>query len=487
MRMTRVAVVLAATGGLVSAAMGTAFAGDGATAAGGSSTGEEFVTFSEQNTAQDGRQNNNCAQFDGEELSLEGSRTRTRCVTGDVSFNKHTVTRNAGAHAVGGDVAGDLEEQNTAQKGRQNNNCGQHNAISTVDDVSLTDSSLTADCVAHDGSRNKYTKTETAGARALGGDAVTDLTEQNTAQSGKQNNDCGNDNELNIELTEGSRASASCADLDRSHNKHTVTKSGGSRATGGDTTTGIDQQNTAQDGRQNNNCANISSFDLGLDDSSLAGRCKNLDHSHNEYTATKTRGATAQGGGGLASLDQQNTAQTGRQNNNCANINETFDGDVLELGGGSEAAASCKNVDGSHNKRSLVKDGGARATGGDGSGEFFEFFQASQQNTAQSGRQNNNCGNLNQTTPVLDDSRATAHCLTADHSKNDRTVVRREGATATGGDGAADLFEQNIAQSGRQNNSCGNANALELTADGSTATAQCIATDRSTNLDTVEH
>ncbi|MEV6316253.1 hypothetical protein [Streptomyces sp. NPDC051776] len=59
------------------------------------------------------------------------------------------------------------------------------------------------------------------------------------------------------------------------------------------------------------------------------------------------------------------------------------------------------------------------------------------------------------------------------------------GALAEGGSSTADLFQQNTAQSGRQSNHCGNPNNLTLTATGSRAESKCIAVDRSANVGTV--
>ncbi|MFG2191071.1 hypothetical protein [Streptomyces sp. NPDC048639] len=45
------------------------------------------------------------------------------------------------------------------------------------------------------------------------------------------------------------------------------------------------------------------------------------------------------------------------------------------------------------------------------------------------------------------------------------------------------MFQQNTAQEGRQSNNCGNPNNLAFTLSGGRATAQCTATDESRNID----
>ncbi|WP_260327785.1 hypothetical protein [Streptomyces sp. Ag109_O5-1] len=49
------------------------------------------------------------------------------------------------------------------------------------------------------------------------------------------------------------------------------------------------------------------------------------------------------------------------------------------------------------------------------------------------------------------------------------------------------LVQQNTAQEGRQNNSCGNPNHLTLTATGSRNQVECVAVDRPTSTKTVDH
>ncbi|MET7855112.1 hypothetical protein ABZT48_44830, partial [Streptomyces avermitilis] len=181
-------------------------------------------------------------------------------------------------------------------------------------------------------------------------------------------------------------------------------------------------------------------------------------------------------GSGTANVFQQNTAQSGRQNNNCANPNTSS----IAVAGG-RAESGCVNKDASRNKHTTVKGGGARAEGGSGTAA-----NVIQQNTAQSGRQNNNCANPNGATTTGTGNLAETRCKTVDHSKNIGTAEISDGAEAKGGSSALGLFQQNTAQEGRQNNNCGNPNNLTLTATATGAQAQCVAVDRSTNIGTVE-
>ncbi|MEV6318365.1 hypothetical protein [Streptomyces sp. NPDC051776] len=201
-------------------------------------------------------------------------------------------------------------------------------------------------------------------------------------------------------------------------------------------------------------------------------------HPHHHGKAAKAR---AEGGSATAgSLFQQNVAQSSRQNNNCNNPN---DGTVVLTG--ARVSGRCVDKDGSFNKHTLVKDGEAFAEGGSSTGG--DVFQ---QNIAQKGRQNNNCNNPNSTvigtaeTPA--GGRLKANCKLVDHSANVETATIGGGAKAEGGSSTAGLFQQNVAQEGRQNNNCNNPNNLTLTIDsGSRAEGKCIAVDRSTSFRTV--
>jgi hypothetical protein len=469
--------VALAVGGLVSTSCGVALADDpGASATGGSGAAS---TVFQQNTAQENKQNDNCSNMIpgfADLGELTAGRAKARCVTDDASWNEHAITKGGGARAEGGNSAAGAFEQNTAQSGRQNNNCANTNLSDVVADLGGRQRSA---CANKDASRTKRSVVKGGDARTDGGNS-TGVTayEQNTAQSGRQNNNCANPTNTVVTAIDGGRQGSVCGNKDASRTKRSVVKGGDARAEGGtDIAFEMRQQNTAQSGRQNNNCANPNTSDFtairsGRQDSV----CGNKDASRTKRSVVKGGGARAEGGTSAVGAFKQNTAQSGRQNNNCVNA---VNSGVTTIGSGRQGSV-CGNKDASRTKRSVVKGGGARAEGGTSiAGGAF------QQNTAQSGRQNNNCANPNGSQIRLTDSRAESRCQTFDGSKNVGTVEISDGAEAEGGSGALDLFQQNTAQSGRQNNNCANPNRLTLTATGNRTQTQCVAVDRSKNIGSV--
>ncbi|WP_208032801.1 hypothetical protein [Streptomyces cyanogenus] len=423
----------------------------------------------EQNTAQAHRQNNNCDHQNGAAVTdtLTGSRRETRCASADESFNHHSKTVGGGADARGGSSGGVLSQQNIAQEGRQNNSCANENDTNAT----LSGSSLEADCTNADASLNKRTHIQGGGASAHGGSGAGIGDNLNTAQEGRQNNNCA-DSTAAFRLT-GARVAGRCHNADASVNKHTHVSGKGARANGGNANELL-QHNTAQEGRQNNNCADPNNSDLTVRGGKLVGECESVDASVNKKTVTKGGGATANGGNGAGFVAQQNVAQEGRQNNNCANPNAT-----AAVVSGGRLAGQCESVDASVNKKTVTKGGGATASGGDSGGDL------AQQNVAQEGRQNNNCANPNDSTLTLDGSRDEVTCGLADDSVNVKTVEAGGGAEARGGSSATALFQQNTAQEGRQNNNCGNPNNAVMTLDGSHNQTECLAIDHSRNIGTV--
>ncbi len=450
--------------------------GHGATVEGGSST---VAGVFQQNTAQTHGQNTNCSntedRFNGPSM-LSGGRTVFRCVTGDASFNKDTVVEHRGAHVLGGSSAGDVNQQNTAQQGRQNTNCNNANGPG----ITLTGGRTDGRCVNLDGSRNKETLVRSGGAKTSGGFSPENIVQQNTAQEGRQNNDCANPNDL-FATVSGSRTDHRCANRDGSRNKHAVVKRRGAEADGGSGgLTTVFQQNVSQEGRQNNKCGSPSIEFPTLTGSRTDSRCRNRDHSRNKGTLVESGGAEADGGSSATGgVSQQNTAQEGRQNNNCDNHNGQFDFTLQ----GARVRERCFTEDGSLNKGTLVKGGGARADGGSVSARFAVVGQ---QNTAQEGRQNNSCGNHDNARTTLTGSRTEDSCAAIDRSANVGAAEVSRGADTDGGSSVMNLFQQNTAQEGRQNNACGNPNSLTLTATGSRLRTGCLAVDESRNFDTVE-
>ncbi|MEV6318727.1 hypothetical protein [Streptomyces sp. NPDC051776] len=534
-KITRAALVAVAMGGLASTGCGIAFAGDhGAEASGGSSAGADVF---QQNTAQESRQNNNCDSSNGEEglASPTGSRGRTRCATGDTSFNQGAVVAGGGAHADGGsNLSGDVSQQNTAQKGRQNNDCANPNDTS----ITLEGSGVNTRCASEDGSRNRYTRIHSGGATTFGGSASGSISQQNAAQDGRQNNHCDNPN-LSVVTASGGRAQRRCGNVDGSGNAHTLTQGGGAHTDAGSSPV-VFQQNAAQEGRQNNHCAHLTNGEINLtggrvddkcvhkdvsrnrhavtregrartegssneggvnlneqnaaqegrqnnscasDSAALTvsgGRlhrtCASADASENDHTLTTNEGADASAGsGGSAVVFDQNTAQEGRQNNSCADLNSAD----FEVTGG-RATGVCSHSDASRNQHVLSRGGGATADGGSSAGGNLI-----QQNTAQEGRQNNRCASPNDTDIELTGGDLDSRCATRDHSASVKTAEIGGGADAAGGSGAMRLAQQNTAQEGRQNNHCANPNGLTLTTNGSRARSQCAAIDNSRNVGSI--
>ncbi|MEU9057506.1 hypothetical protein AB0D13_01095 [Streptomyces sp. NPDC048430] len=475
-KIRKVALVALAVGGLASAGSGLAFAdgpgGDGGDS-GATATGGVLGSVFQQNTAQTHRQNNNCSHpntVSSFPTALTGSRGEARCVTGDASFNRHSLVKGGGADATGGGASG--FQQNTAQEGRQNNTCANPNDTT----VTLAGGRAEARCATVDRSANVGTLVKGGGADATGGNALGHSAQQNTAQEGRQNNACANPNATSVTLT-GGRAEDGCASEDGSLNMGTVVKGGGADATGGNSpVSNMFQQNTAQEGRQNNACSNPNDIGIEVTGGRTEHRCTDRDGSVNKDTVVKGGGADATGGNSLGfAAVQQNTAQEGRQNNACDNPNLAGIGLT-----GARAQGHCANEDGSLNKGSVVKGGGADASGGTSTASGVL-----QQNTAQEGRQNNACDNPNDVDITLTGGRAESRCATVDRSVNVGTAESSGGAEATGGNGVADLFQQNTAQDGRQNNACGNPNGLTLTATGSRTRTECVAVDESKNIDSV--
>ncbi|MEV6319329.1 hypothetical protein [Streptomyces sp. NPDC051776] len=462
----------------------------GARAHGGNATGAagDTVQVGQQNIAQEGRQNNNCTNAEeGADILLGsgGSQLTIRCRNQDASFSKHSRIKSGGAHASGGSGS-DVEQQNMAQEGRQNNTCNNPNSDSGID-LSEGDR-VESRCGNKDHSFNKHTSVKSGGARAGGGSGAAsevDVEQQNIAQEGRQNNTCTNQNaDSDLFLDDDDRVVFRCGNKDHSFSKHTSVKSGGARA-GGGSTTGVDadvqQQNIAQEGRQNNTCHNPNnSSDLDLDDDDrVVFRCGNKDHSVSKHTSVKGGGARAGGGsttGGSIDVEQQNIAQEGRQNNTCHNPNDNSD---LDLDDDDRVVFRCGNIDGSFSKHTFVEGGGARTRGGGGTNATVE-----QQNIAQEGRQNNTCHNPNNDTALTldDDDRVSGHCGNKDVSFSRHTSVKGGGARASGGSGAdVEVSQQNIAQEGRQNNSCHNPNAdadIDLS-EGGRLESRCGNTDAS--------
>ncbi|MEV6315480.1 hypothetical protein [Streptomyces sp. NPDC051776] len=440
--------------------------GGGARVEGGSATSSASLT--QQNIAQEGRQNNNCNNPNGEStLTVTGGRAGARCGNKDGSLSKHTHIKGGGARAEGGSSTSDaVNQQNVAQEGRQNNNCSNPNRT----DITVDPGRLEDRCTQKDFSLSKHTRIKGGGARAEGGSSTSgDVNQQNVAQEGRQNNNCNSPNEnTDISLT-GGRVEGRCGQQDLSFSKHTHIKGGGARVEGGSSTGGtVRQQNTAQEGRQNNNCNTDNDASITVSGGRYTVRCGNKDHSLSKHTHIKGGGARVEGGSSTGGeVEQQDVAQEGRQNNNCANPNEAG----ITVTGGRETSR-CGNKDHSFSKQTRIEGGGARVEGGSSTGEDVE-----QQNVAQEGRQNNNCANPNFPLTTLGPGRETSRCGNKDASFSKHTHIKGGGARVEGGSSTTtDVIQRNIAQEGRQNNNCHNSNegnSGTFTVTGGRAEGRC--------------
>ncbi|MEV6315951.1 hypothetical protein, partial [Streptomyces sp. NPDC051776] len=339
---------------------------------------------------------------------------------------------------------------------------------------------VVARCAVKDGSFSKHSQVEGGGARAEGGSSTTsNVLQQGVAQEGRQNNNCNSPNSNTDITVTGGRVDARCADKDFSFSKHTLVKGGGARGDGGSAAASVVQQSVAQEGRQNNNCNNPTEVsDLDVIGGRVVARCAVKDGSFSKHSQVEGGGARAEGGSTTGgAVVEQNIAQEGRQNNNCNNPNS--DSSTTVTGGG--LALRCENKDSSFSKHTRIKGGGARAEGGSST-----TSTVSQQNVAQEGRQNNNCNNLNGSDIAVEGGRSEADCKTVNRSASLGTVEIGGGAQAEGGSSTGVLFQQNVAQEGRQSNNCNNANNLSLTATGSNSTSQCRAVDNSRSIGTVD-
>ncbi|MFG2196820.1 hypothetical protein [Streptomyces sp. NPDC048639] len=442
--------------------------GGSARAEGGSA---DFSVF-QQNSAQDGRQNNSCHNPNASDRDVSGGRVGARCGNHDGSFSEHTRVEGGGARAEGGSsTGGEMFQQNVAQEGRQNNTCTNPN-LSTIN---VSGGRVDARCATKDFSFSKHTQVKGGGARADGGSSTTsNVVQQNVAQEGRQNNNCHNPNSNTDVTVSGGRVDARCTGQDFSFSKHTQVKGDGARADGGSAAASAIQQDVAQEGRQNNNCNSPTEVsDLDVSGGRVEARCGNKDRSFSEHTRVEGGGARADGGSSTAgSVAQQDVAQEGRQNNNCHDPNS--DSDITVTGG--RLAVRCENKDRSLSKHTQVKGGGAGAEGGSAAATV------SQQNVAQAGRQNNNCHNPNASDLDVTGGRVGVGCKTVDHSANLGTAEIGGGAQAEGGSSTGVLFQQNVAQEGRQNNNCNNSNNVTLTATGANSTSQCRAVDNSRTI-----
>ncbi|MBC9731247.1 hypothetical protein [Streptomyces sp. TRM68367] len=239
---------------------------------------------------------------------------------------------------------------------------------------------------------------------------------------------------------------------------------------------------TAQDGEQNLDCGN--SHELVS--------VNVLRTIRRERTCTRpgSRDADASAVGGTALGPQFTTAQSGKQNLHCGNSADVMTVNVLST---VEEETTCQIVDDSQDlpgrarashTRSVEEPGsvGASAVGGTALGPQFT--------TAQSGKQNLDCGNSADvlTVNALGTVSKRTTCEAVDGSSSHGPGVHRRGQ-ATAMNGTAAGPQSATAQTGRQNLHCGSDSDLvvltvpepnEPTPGGLDKSADCRAVDRST-------
>ncbi|MFG2196504.1 hypothetical protein [Streptomyces sp. NPDC048639] len=466
-RIATATAVALAVGGLASLGAGSAWAdGPGATAGGGSAA---MGGLGQENTAQDGRQNNNCVRTNGGRTTVDGGRVDGRCVTADGSLNAFAHVKRGGTDAAGGDGPLQVAQQNTAQRGRQNNNCASGGTGGST--VTASGGGMESRCADRDFSSSEHTTVEGEGAAVSGAPAGVAF-QQNVAQAGRQNTTCASQ-DASAALLQGGRTLSRCGNQDTSRSRFTTTRGGGAETNGATSGGLLVGQSWAQEGRQNVNCDNAATGGVDLMGGRTESSCGNADDSRSHTTAVKGSGAEVNGGNGPVAAFAQDASQEGRQNVHCANLNAS-----AHRPSGGRVENSCHNADESRSHRTVTENGGAGASGGSSADAIYH------RNVAQEGRQNTHCGDINRGVLNVSGGAADNRCDTTDRSLSQDTVTQGGGAEVDGGSGMAMSVQQNTAQEGRQNNSCGNSNRTDATLRGSHTTSECLADDRSTSTGT---
>ncbi|MEU6084796.1 hypothetical protein [Streptomyces sp. NPDC047108] len=466
-RIATATAVALAVGGLTSLGAGPTWAdGPRATAGGGSAP---MGGVGQENTAQDGRQNNNCVRANGASTTVTGGRADGRCVTADGSFNAFAHVERGGADAAGGTGPFQVSQQNTAQRGRQNNNCASPNAGS----LGARGGGFDSRCVDRDRSFSDHTTVKGKGAAAETGSTASALFQQTVAQEGRQNTTCASQ-DVSSAMVSGGRVVSRCGNHDISRSRFTTTQGGGAETSGMTSGGLLNSQSWAQEGRQNVNCANVATGGIDLDGGRSESTCANADDSRSHTTSVKGTGARVSGGNGVVAAFAQDAAQEGRQNVHCTNLNES-----AHVVSGGRVEDTCRNADESSSRRTVTENGGAVVSGGSSADAIH------QRNVAQEGRQNTHCADIHRGILRPTGSVSETRCDTQDRSVSRDTVTKGGGAEVDGGaSGVAQDRLQNTAQAGRQNNSCGNTNRVDATLSGSRAASECLADDHSVSTGT---
>lgn len=209
-------------------------------------------------------------------------------------------------------------QENLDQVGEQNLNCGNSARLVRINFAETKN--RVKNCVDTDGRTRHHTGRFGGGAKAVGGTTVGP--QVNTAQSGKQNLNCGNSADLlTINILGTINQETTCLAVDPGK-KRGIRNGGrgdhaaGAKALGG---TSLGQQvNTAQSGKQNLRCGNASDTATinVLGTIRKHTTCIAADKSQKKGSANTYRGAASADAGQVVG-PETNTGQNGRQNQTC--------------------------------------------------------------------------------------------------------------------------------------------------------------------------
>ncbi|MFB7370568.1 hypothetical protein ACFC0D_12100 [Streptomyces sp. NPDC056222] len=216
--------------------------------------------------------------------------------------------------------------ENTDQDGEQNLDCG--NSVKLIR-LNVADTvNYDEVCVDNDGHTRRYSSNPD-GARVTGDTAIGP--QVNTAQTGKQNLNCGNSTDvITVNVLGTINRDTTCIAVDRSHEGIGHGHGGGGSHTGGSEALGgtaVGQQvNTAQTGKQNLYCGNSADTLTVNVVGTIRKRttCVAADHSDQHGQTYSHRGRTTADGGQAVGFTN-NTSQNGRQNQTCGDPGRGID------------------------------------------------------------------------------------------------------------------------------------------------------------------
>ncbi|CAM5474127.1 Secreted protein OS=Streptomyces aurantiogriseus OX=66870 GN=GCM10010251_23800 PE=4 SV=1 [Streptomyces aurantiogriseus] len=229
---------------------------------------EDIPLSGDENTDQDGEQNLDCGNSARlVRLNVAERMQRQRvCVDDDGHTRRHS--GDAGAQAAGNTTLG--PQVNTAQTGKQNLNCGNSADLMTVNVLGEMNWDTTCVASGH-GAPGGDDGAYTAGARTQGGTSVGP--QINTAQTGRQNLYCGNNNDtVTVNALGTIRKFTTCTAADQAYPGSGNTHRGRATAAAGDVVG--PETNTAQNGRQNQTCGTPgTNVEIPLGETKHEARC----------------------------------------------------------------------------------------------------------------------------------------------------------------------------------------------------------------------